>query len=46
MVIIVVMVIKHSTIIVSYNTGIILPVPKTDIFKWNKTENILIVLYG
>jgi len=27
-------------------TDIIYPLPNTDIFNWNKAENLLIVLYG
>ena len=36
----------HSTSIVSYNTYTIYPLTKTDIFKLNKYENPLIVIYG
>jgi hypothetical protein len=37
---------NHSTNIISYNTDIIYLVPKTDIFNWNKAENLLIAIYG
>ena len=36
----------HSTSIVRNNTDTLYPVTKTDIYKLNKAENILIVVYG
>jgi len=35
----------HSTSIVRYNSNIIYPVTKTDIYKWNKSYKFFIVLW-